>query len=71
MGRPTSPDNKKVPLLRGAVFDKQFAKDSDIAYVIKHGSIIGGAPIVSMPVWSGLLSDQQINALVAYIRTFR
>jgi mono/diheme cytochrome c family protein len=67
---PASPD-KAIPPLRGAAFDKQFAKDSDIAYVIKHGSIIGGAPIVSMPVWSGLLSDQQIAALVAYIRSFR
>lgn len=67
---PSSPD-KSIPPLRGAAFDQQFAKDSDIAYVIKHGSIIGQAPIVSMPVWSGLLSDQQINALVAYIRSLR
>jgi mono/diheme cytochrome c family protein len=67
---PSSPD-KSVPPLRGAAFDQQFAKDSDIAYVIKHGSIIGQAPIVSMPVWSGLLSDQQVQALVDYIRTFK
>jgi len=67
---PSSPD-KAVPPLRGSAFDKQFAKDSDIAYVIEHGSIIGQAPIVSMPVWSGLLSDQQVSALVAYIRSFR
>jgi mono/diheme cytochrome c family protein len=67
---PSSPD-KAVPPLRGAAFDQQFAKDSDIAYVIKHGSVIGGAPIVSMPVWSGLVTDHQINALVAYIRSFR
>jgi mono/diheme cytochrome c family protein len=67
---PASPD-KTVPPLRGANFDQQFVKDSDIAYVIKHGSILGGPPIVSMPVWSGLLSDQQIGALVAYIRTFK
>jgi mono/diheme cytochrome c family protein len=66
---PSSPD-KTIPPLRGRAFDKQFTKDSDIAYVIKHGSILGGPPIVSMPVWSGLLSDQQIKALVAYIRSF-
>ncbi len=66
---PSSPD-KRIPPLRGKAFDAQFTKDSDIAYVIKHGSIIGQAPIVSMPVWSGLLSDQQIKALVAYIRSF-
>ncbi len=67
---PSSPD-KLVPPLRGPAFDKQFAKDSDIAYVIKHGSIIGQAPIVSMPVWSGLLSDQQISAIIAYLRSLR
>jgi mono/diheme cytochrome c family protein len=67
---PSSPD-KTIPPLRGPDFDKQFAQDSAIAYVIKHGSIIGQAPIASMPVWSGLLSDQQIKALVAYIRSFR
>jgi mono/diheme cytochrome c family protein len=67
---PASPD-KTIPPLRGRAFKQQFAKDSDIAYVIKHGSILGGPPIVSMPVWSGLLSDQQIKALIAYIRSFR
>jgi mono/diheme cytochrome c family protein len=67
---PSSPD-KTIPPLRGAAFDQQFAKDSTIAYVIKHGSILGGAPMVSMPVWGGLLSDQQIAAIIAYIRTFR
>jgi mono/diheme cytochrome c family protein len=67
---PASPD-KTIPPLRGPAFTREFAKDSDIAYVIKHGSILGGPPIVSMPVWSGLLSDQQIKALIAYIRSFR
>jgi mono/diheme cytochrome c family protein len=67
---PSSPD-KLIPPLRGAAFDQQFAKDSDIAYVIEHGSIIGQPPIVSMPVWKGLISDQQVKAIVAYLRTLR
>jgi mono/diheme cytochrome c family protein len=67
---PSSPD-KAIPPLRGRAFDQQFTKDSEIAYVIEHGSIIGHAPIVSMPVWSGLLSHQQVKALVAYIRSLR
>ena len=67
---PQSPD-KLVPALRGSNFDKQFVNDADVAHVIKYGSVIGQAPIVSMPVWSGLLSDQQTNAIVAYIRSFR
>ena len=65
---PSSPD-KLIPPLRGKDFDQQFAKDSQIAYVITHGSILGQPPIVSMPVWSGLLSDHQVKAIVAYIRT--
>ena len=67
---PASPD-KTIPPLRGANFDQQFVKDADIAHVIKYGSIIGQAPIASMPVWGGVLSDQQINAIISYIRTFK
>ena len=29
------------------------------------------APIVSMPHWGGILSDDQLNALVAYIKTLK
>ena len=45
--------------------------DAAIAHVIKYGSKIAQAPIASMPVWGGALSDQQISAIVAYIRTFQ
>lgn len=67
---PSAPD-RVIPPLRGTNFDSQFASDGAISYVIQHGSVIGQAPIASMPVWSGLLSNQQISALIAYIRSFR
>jgi mono/diheme cytochrome c family protein len=35
--------------------------------VIRSGSVIGKAPIVSMPHWGTILTDQQIAALIAYI----
>ena len=37
-----------------------FPTDKAIADVIRSGSVIGKAPIVSMPHWGGILSDQQI-----------
>jgi mono/diheme cytochrome c family protein len=40
-----------------------------IAEIIRSGSVIGKAPIVSMPHWGTILSDQQVAQLVAYIGT--
>jgi mono/diheme cytochrome c family protein len=39
--------------------------------VIRSGSVLGRAPIVSMPHWGGILSDNQLHALVAYIKTLK
>jgi len=33
--------------------------------------MIGRAPIVSMPHWGGILSDQQIAELIAYLKTLK
>ena len=45
--------------------------DKAIAAVIRSGSVIGKAPIVSMPHWGGILSDQQIAELNAYLKTLK
>ena len=37
--------------------------------VIRSGSVIGKAPIVSMPHWGGIIPDDQLQALAAYIKT--
>jgi len=39
--------------------------------VIRSGSVIGQAPIVSMPHWGGILTDSQLAALVAYLKTLK
>jgi hypothetical protein len=39
-----------------------------IIAVITSGSVIGRAPIVSMPHWGGIIADQQLRALVADIK---
>jgi mono/diheme cytochrome c family protein len=67
---PQSPD-KTIPPLSGADFFKEFDTDAKITDVIRSGSVIGRAPIVSMPHWGGILTDAQLRALVAYIKTLR
>jgi mono/diheme cytochrome c family protein len=39
--------------------------------VIRSGSVIGRAPIVSMPHWGGILSSAQVAELVAYLKTLK
>ena len=67
---PLSPD-KTIPPLSGQVFRTEFNTDAKIADVIRSGSVIGKAPIVSMPHWGGILSDQQIAELIAYLKTLK
>ena len=67
---PLSPD-KTIPVLSGQDFRQEFNTDAKIAAVIRSGSVIGRAPIVSMPHWGGILSDRQIAQLVAYLKTLK
>ena len=39
--------------------------------MIRSGSVIGKAPIVSMPHWGGILSNADLAALVAYLETLK
>jgi cbb3-type cytochrome c oxidase subunit III len=67
---PQSPD-KTIPPLSGGDFRTEFNTDKKIEDVIRSGSVIGRAPIVSMPHWGGILSQQDLNALVAYLKTLK
>jgi mono/diheme cytochrome c family protein len=67
---PLSAD-KSIPPLSGQGFRHDFPTDKAIAAVIRSGSVIGRAPIVSMPHWAGILSDQQIAQLIAYLKTLK
>lgn len=67
---PQSPD-KTIPPLSGADFRKQFNTDEKIIGVIRSGSVIGKAPIVSMPHWGGIIPPAQLQALVAYLKTLK
>jgi mono/diheme cytochrome c family protein len=67
---PVAPD-RTIPPLSGAAFFNQFNTDAKIIAVIKSGSVIGHAPIVSMPHWGGIIPPDRLNALVAYIKTLK
>ena len=67
---PQSPD-KTVPPLSGADFRNEFNTPAKIANVIRSGSVIGRAPIVSMPHWGGILTTSDVNALIAYLATLQ
>jgi mono/diheme cytochrome c family protein len=67
---PQSPD-KTVPPLSGPDFRSEFNTPAKIADVIRSGSVIGRAPIVSMPHWGGILSQRDVSALIAYLATLQ
>jgi cbb3-type cytochrome c oxidase subunit III len=67
---PLSPD-KTIPRLSGADFHREFNTDAKIIAVIESGSVIGRAPIVSMPHWGGIIPPDELHALAAYIKTLR
>ena len=67
---PQSPD-RSIPPLAGRSFRGEFDTNAKIADVIRSGSVIGKPPIVSMPHWGGIIPNDQIQALVAYIQTLK
>jgi mono/diheme cytochrome c family protein len=67
---PQSPD-KTIPPLSGKDFRSEFNTDAKILAVIRSGSVIGKAPIVSMPHWGGIIPENQLNALVAYLKSLK
>jgi cbb3-type cytochrome c oxidase subunit III len=67
---PQSPD-ETIPPLSGADFREEFNTDEKIIEIIRTGSVLGRAPIVSMPHWGGIISDPQLDELVAYIDTLK
>jgi mono/diheme cytochrome c family protein len=63
--------DKTIPPLSGQDFRKEFNTDAKIIAVIRSGSVIGRAPIVSMPHWGGIIPDDRLRALVAYLKTLQ
>jgi len=70
VSNPLSAD-KSIPPLSGGGFRHDFPTDQAIAAVIRSGSVIGRAPIVSMPHWGGIIPPQDVQSLVAYLKTLK
>jgi len=67
---PLSAD-KTIPPLSGPGFRHDFPTDKAILDVIQSGSVIGSAPIVSMPHWGGIIPPDRLQALLAYLKTLK
>jgi mono/diheme cytochrome c family protein len=67
---PQSAD-KSIPSLSGGDFRHEFNTDAKIAAVIRSGSVIGRAPIVSMPHWGGIIPASDVQSLIAYLKTLK
>ena len=70
MPNPQAPD-KTIPPLSGQDFRGEFNTDKKIIDFIRSGSVLGKAPIVSMPHWGGILSQEQLQALTDYLKTLK
>jgi cbb3-type cytochrome c oxidase subunit III len=67
---PAAPD-KTIPPLSGADFRDEFNTDAKIIAFINSGSVLGGPALVAMPHWGGIISDANLKALAAYIKTLK
>ena len=67
---PASPD-KTIPPLSGQDFRQEFNTDAKITEMIRSGSVLGTPPIASMPHWGGIIPDEDLAALVAYLKTLK
>jgi len=64
-------EDKTIPPLSGQDFREEFNTDAKITEMIRSGSVIGKPPIASMPHWGGILSDEDLADLVAYLKTLK
>ena len=64
-------EDKTIPPLSGQDFRKEFNTDAKITEMIRSGSVLGKPPIASMPHWGGIIPDEDLAALVAYLKTLK
>jgi mono/diheme cytochrome c family protein len=64
-------EDKIIPALSGGDFRTEFNTDEKITEMIRAGSVLGKPPIASMPHWGGIIPDEDLAALVAYLKTLQ
>jgi mono/diheme cytochrome c family protein len=62
-------EDQVIPPLSGKDFTDEFNTPAKIRDIIVSGSVLGKQPIVSMPHWGSVLTDAEVNQLIAYIGT--
>ena len=58
-----------IPPVAGADFASEFDTPAKIRDMIVNGSVVAKPPVAAMPRWGGVLTDSEIDALVAYIQS--
>ncbi len=64
-------EDKAIPPLSGQDFREEFNTDVKIKQMIRSGSVIGKPPITSMPHWGGIIPEEDLDELVAYLKTLK
>jgi mono/diheme cytochrome c family protein len=64
-------EDESIPPLSGQDFREEFNTDAKIKQMIRSGSVIGKPPITSMPHWGGIIPVEDLNNLVAYLKTLK
>ena len=64
-------EDKAIPPLSGQDFREEFNTDAKIKQMIRSGSVIGKPPITSMPHWGGIIPEEDLDDLVAYLKTLK
>jgi mono/diheme cytochrome c family protein len=64
-------EDQAIPPLSGQDFRTEFDTDAKIKQMIRSGSVIGKPPITSMPHWGGIIPEDDLDALVAYLKTLK
>jgi mono/diheme cytochrome c family protein len=64
-------EDQAIPPLSGQDFREEFNTDAKIKQMIRSGSVIGKPPITSMPHWGGIIPEEDLDELVAYLKTLK
>ena len=64
-------EDKTIPPLTGQDFRSEFDTDAKIIARDQERQRDRQAPVVSMPHWGGIIPDDRLNALVAYLKTLK
>ncbi len=64
----SSASKKQIPGLTGTSFTSRFPTAESVKKIVESGSTVPGRrDVISMPAWKGVLTEAQIDDVVAYV----